>query len=338
MPRPTSLPAVALILLGIAGCSRSPELVWINIEDPKKAASTGSAMVPAQPGLPALSGSLEGIEERQIVTEDAAKQVKLAIAQIIEDQRVLFDDLRDRLFEQLASEIRADGDAKREAMIAVYQEQVAAGLERLSQMLQEHARIIGPRWYRLSTLVGFPDPDPNSRRRAREGDFLAEQRLDEAKRLREEIKLLQADFDARTKSILDDLRDGLRVDEAVLADDIAAQIEAAKVEAARQAEEASIKAVKDIEGSALDLDDRVEAVPSKKTQTPSISGAPPQKWTNPAASLADRERLETLARIFAASHGWKLAAKPAGAADKTKEFNDWLKNREKPGLSANLPK
>lgn len=324
-------------MFGITGCARGPELVWIDTAAAAPAAS-GSSVVPAQTGLAPLSGSLEPIQERQIVTEDAAQQIRLAIAQIIQDQQALFEDLRKRLFDQLAAEIRVEGNAKRDAIIAAYQEQVAAGLERLSQMLAEHAEVVGPKWHRLAWLVGFPDPDPNSRRRAREGDFIAEQRLEEAKKLREEIKLAQADFDARSESILKDLRDGLRIDEAVLADDVAAQIEAARVEADRQAQEAAVAAVKDVEASALNLDERVEAVPGKTSTTPGIAGAPAQKWTNPAASLADRERLQALARIYAASNGWKLADKPAGATNKTKEFNDWLKKRERPGLSANLPR
>jgi hypothetical protein len=337
MPRPTSLLAVAFLLFGITGCARGPELVWVDTV-PAVVTASGSSIVPAQSGLAPLSGSLEPIAERQIVTEDAAQQVRLAIAKIIEDQQELFADLRKRLYDQLAAEIRVEGNAKRDAMIAAYQEQVAIGLDKLSQMLADHAKIVGPKWHRLAWLSGFPDPDPLSRRRAREGDFIAEQRLAEAKRLREEIKLLQADFDARSKSILDDLRDGLRVDEAVLADDIAEQIEAAKTEADRQAQEAAVAAVKDVEQSALDLDNRVEAVPGKTSTTPAISGAPAERWTNPAASFADRERLQALARVFAAAHGWKLAEKPAGATDRTKEFNDWLKKRERPGLSANLPR
>ncbi len=334
--RKTSLAALAVGFLGITGCARDPELVWVDISAP---ASQGvsSVRAAAHPGLQPKGGSLEAMPERSLAVGDSEETIRLAIAQIKEDQQALFQDLRERLFEQLRAEARSLNNETRDKVIAEYQAEFAAALDKISAMFAEHATVVGQKWHRLSWLSGFPDPDPRSRRIAREGDHIGEMRIDESKRLREEIALLEAQFRAETDEILNSLRDGLRADVAAIADDLEAEIEKARQQADSQAREAALKAIQDVDASALTLEDNLPALPGTSTQPRPVSGAPAEAWSTRETDLSRREQLRSLARLYAASIGAKLAESPRGAANHTQEFWNWV-NEKKLGASANSPK
>lgn len=332
----TSLAVIAIVALGISGCARDPELVWVDLSETEPE-STRFVRVPTRPGLQPEGGSLEAMPEQSLAIGDSEETIRLAIAQIKEDQQLLFLDLKEKLFEQLRAEVRTANNSQREQVIAEYQAAFAEALEEISVMFASHAEIVGQKWHRLSWLAGFPDPDPRSRRIPREGDHIGEQRIDEAKRLREEIALLEEQFRAQTDEILNSLRDGLRADVAAIADELETEIAKARDQADAQAREASLKAIQDVDESALNLEEKLPALPGTTTVPRAVPGTRAETWSTQETNFSRKQQLRSLARLYAASVGAKLAESPQGAADHTQEFWNWV-NERKLGASANSPK
>jgi hypothetical protein len=239
-----------------------------------------------------------------------------------EDQAVL--ELTRRLRETYLVEVRrieqerlADLDPTKKAYTKVV-------FDRIRQIFDAYANKRGPLVIRLSFLVGFPDPDPASTRVPDSSRPLQKKRFDESKRLREQIVLLDKQYDASVVNELNSLRESneeaftrLKVD-----------IEELRSKAEQQAIDEARKQINtnrdEVRSLIIDSPSVVlESVGKKKVAFAPASK--PKMLKTPAVNLSDgREEIKVDLDIWMAQKGYVLGSREKGV-DVTLEFILWRK-------------
>lgn len=193
-----------------------------------------------------------------------------------------------------------------------------------------------PRVARLALLAGFPDPNPRSDAPSERLGNVSQQRFDEAKRIREELNVLDADFEKVVKQVVEETAAGLSQKQT----EMLIQIEEFKIQKDLQAEkEAADQVTAAREVMRMQLADRdVTEAPAIPARSLTIPGNPPMAAA-PKVTFDPiftdraflRKRLKAQARIWLGLNGY---SEMRGARDATAEFLAWQKQNEF-GNSAN---
>jgi hypothetical protein len=182
-----------------------------------------------------------------------------------------------------------------------------------------------PRVARLAFLAGFPDPNPTSLPPEAPLGKVSQNKFDEAKALRGEISLLDENFEATVKALLDEIdnqnsmdRTDSRLKIELNADDLRRR---AETEASEQVNRARQSLHLDLAGGQTI---RMPAIPARTITPPRMPAPEPAPKVDSAldanAAAWQKKMLEGQLRIWAAVNRYQIQP---GGRDATDEFIKW---------------
>jgi hypothetical protein len=182
-----------------------------------------------------------------------------------------------------------------------------------------------PRVARLAFLAGFPDPNPTSLPPEAPLGKVSQSKFDEAKTLRGEITLLDENFEATVKALLDEIdnqnsmdRTDSRLKIELNADDLRRR---AETEASEQVNRARQSLHLDLAGGQTI---RMPAIPARTITPPRMPAPEPAPKVDSAldanAAAWQKKMLEGQLRIWAAVNRYQIQP---GGRDATDEFIKW---------------
>ena len=315
--------------LGLAGCAGKPQpVVYVDLARvtsetlPNVASRSETVTLPGAgrlslPRLPQATismGSVEPALERARTIREENKRT--AFEQVY---RRLRASAFDRARREAEIEIGALEPGYREAMNAVYRD--------ARPLFEQFAQPAFGYRVRLSNLVGFPDPDPKSKRQPEEADEAGKQRFEKAKALRADLDEVSAlfwlEFDRRRAEV----ESRLSAEKARIRVKMVERQEALDVEAKQQAREiVNGNGNGNGQGTALELSGDLPAQPAAGID---LGSSAPRSipvairrsdWTE-----AQRQDLDSELRVWAAVHGYRLASHSSQGRDATDEFVIWRK-------------
>lgn len=212
--------------------------------------------------------------------------------------------------------------------------------EQISTLYRAYAAKRFPLLVHLSSLVGFPDPDPRSQREPGNSLSVQDRYHTTIVQLRQQIRAMDQDFKAQMATILDHLTANNaalqnQLNAAYLNDlnnlDTLAKAEAAKVTGRSEAE---------IKPLLVNQDQAI--IPGVAASTLSLPAAPaivPQNLPHPtgAIQVMNRAAIEASLNTWLRLNGYRLS-KDSRDPDKTKQFVQWLKTFQPVTSNTPLPK
>lgn len=235
-------------------------------------------------------------------------------------------EIENRLFEAAKVDAKKVAEDQRTALLPGYNDDLDTVYENARGIFETYAEPAGIYRLRLADTVGFPDPDPDSRRQPDALDRTAVRRFERAKLLRETLTNLSdmfwADFDGSLAAVNDAYRKELASIDVALAVRQDQLIAEAK-------EKAKEVLASDGEGpglTAIGMSSNLAAQPAVKA---TVAG-PPVNVTVPKPRRADWRPVQARAvedelKIWLALNGYELAKKKGAARDATQEFIVWRK-------------
>jgi hypothetical protein len=221
-----------------------------------------------------------------------------------------------------ADRVRALEPGKREA----YTRARAAVFEEFKRYAAQR----GPLVAELTSIVGFPDPNPLSLPPTTPVPKYAQERLDRAAQLRKDIASLDASYEQRVREILDQVSKQYTIDlQTALT-----QLEEDRLAALGKAEQEAITEASRTYRSLAPLvmgTTRIN-LPGEPAQSVTLPPVP-QPMSAPAVkekALSIEQRraiLKAQLDIWLALHGYELVGTPALAPDLTADFMKWRQER-----------
>jgi len=317
-----------LVLIGVGGCSPDPELVFIDrsrfaVVDLGAALRSDTLSAAPIPGgtytVPPLAGKTLYIASVRERFDDAMQEVQ-------RDQEALMAQMFEALRKLYLAELDTLETRERDAILARAGAELDEAYAALRAIFERYADPIGKKWVRLAFLVGFPDPDPNSRRGPRTDDKEKVAVFEEAKRLRGEIKQLGEDYRKEVSAKILTISSSHERELAALA----AQYELRRVErtaeAQAEAKEIALRAISQLQGFVLDPSQVLPAEPGSAIQVPAATVRLNRLNPSPAeTAFGHKERLDDQIKIFLDTKRYTLSATPAKARNVTEEFAQWRK-------------
>lgn len=274
-------------------------------------------------GLP--QGKIDDLSAKSIMTDSSSEMSLFAEQTIRRSQEKMYQEIRLRLMEAYRAELTLTLDKKRQELEAEFAKDLDAVHAEMERRFNALADKLGPKWSKIAWLVGFPDPDPNSKRRARAGDFDAERRLILAAELRAEIKALNEAFTAERVAAFETVVDSYRADFDSLDQAENDALEASERKAESDARAAAIKNIRSFAGMVFDTDKLVAEVKGAVVSSPGRTVPGKTLSSNSKTIWSVNDMMKDLALTYARSHGWRLAPAGPGVMDKTEDFCEWRK-------------
>ncbi len=248
-----------------------------------------------------------------------ANKVADALEKLADDQRKELAQLTERLYGAKLELIQARRAEDVAAAKEAYAEARARVLEKVREAFHDQAPVVGGDRTKLAGIVGLPDPDPASKRKAKKGDPQAEADLERATRLRGKIKSQEEAFWAEVERLVSPVRgafvDNLRQMAAKY--DIAA--EQARKDARVEAQDVLSGASSEIETPTVDLGVFMPAVPAQSTTVPALSVSGSAAMTRKSPAVQDSPAVAVFLRL----RNYRLAKPGETAKDVTAEFEKW---------------
>ena len=323
--------ALGLLIGLLAGCSKpARDLVYVDLRairpDPSINVTIPNFGKPIEfpstsasiPALPARSVSLGNVESRLARARAIiARNRQEALAQITRELQGSYQRELNRLRRDTTEAL----DAERLANL-----QGAIG--KVAALFSSYASRRGPLVARLAFLADFPDRDPNSKRAETPGARIENERIEEAKRLRAEIAVLDAGFDHDSSRIAVSIES--ESETAIVA--FLRDLELKRVEADRRAEAEARRQIEADRPLRSIIENRgamrLPAEPGKQITVPGGNRLPsPPTVLSPAFP----NMLQNELQIWAETHYYQISASPQGARNATEEFKKWKQERS-PGL------
>lgn len=328
---------VALIvgLLASAGC-KPPQtpIVWVDLDQvPIAVAPPPPPTVGLAPTAPIMSeDTVEALPAASLYM--GAERTKLEqVTEIREgNERKAFDDIYRRLREVSFAEAKRDADAAVAALRPGYEERLDRVYDEARSIFLTYAEPAGAFRLQLTQIVGFPDPDPLSRKLPDSMDETAMRRFNSAKDLRETLATLSDMFWSEFGESVDAVESEYLRERAAIQRGMVERQEELDAAARARAKEIVEGAKNGGLATPLDLQAALpgEAGSGARVEgsvvVPNLPAERPLDWQE-----AQRAELEAELRIWIATNRYRLAERPGGARDATQEFIVWRK-----GLRAGL--
>ncbi|MBX7135643.1 MAG: hypothetical protein K1X67_23495 [Fimbriimonadaceae bacterium] len=323
-----SFALILIATLGLAGCASKPQPVYVDLAavqmESVSAPSTGQSLnsgpglssIEVLPALPASSLYMGAAQE----SLDQAREIRE------KNRERALREIENRLFEAAKADAKREADLAKAALLPGYNESLDSVYDGARGIFETYAEPAGVFRLRLAETVGFPDPDPESRRQPDALDRTAVRRFERAKMLRETLDNLSSmfwnDFNATLDSANSDYRQKL------------AQVDVEFVQKQdRLIAEAKEKAKEvldsDGEGPGLTALGVTGHLPAQPSATATVK-APPIPIGTPKPKFPDWKSVQTKQlqdelKIWLSINGYRLATKAEGARNATQEFIVWRK-------------
>ena len=312
-----------LALVGVWGCAPGPELVYVDVGQ----ATLHSAL--SIDGAPALfsEGSAHTAEIPDLSGQDlyigSAEQRAIEALELFRRaQQRATEAVFERLKNAYMTEAALFESSEASSLDAEYAAWLDEAMAELHETFVLQAELVEPLRYRLTKIVGFPDPDPGSVKVPLATNEKATRNFEAARDLRQQIAALDAAYKKKVEdrlSAIEERRDArLR--------SIGSQGDVMRAEALRrahaEADAVSQVALAELERTALDPEARLAAVPGASSSVNSgpLSVLPPPSSGGTVETKAD---VEAQLEVFLKVHGYRLSRRPAFGRDATQEFLQW---------------
>lgn len=315
-----------ILLVGCAAPDK--QAVYVNVggllvaEAPKVANSPQAPKPPAP--APAVVESAPGRPAETV--KDPARASEGALSASIErQQREAQAALERRLRDYYATQAEQFQLEKEAGLDKEKSAAYDAESAKIRAVFLKYADARAPKTLRLTLLVGFPDPNPNSEPPRVTLKTFMKKRMEEAKTIREEMAQLDASFKAQVESMIGAVTANLRAKE----EEIRLQVEAFRKELNdRAAREAAAEVNVSIRALGLKLIDvppvRVPASAPTYVEIPAEAPLPPAPQVPSVGipnGIADRRKLlEHELAIWLGMNRYRLED---GATDRTEDFKKW---------------
>jgi len=320
---------VVLASLIAGGCAKPAySAVWVDVDRILAANTTAPVPAPVVPSPPRADGATTlKIEGRppELLSDPSRASKGSVRASIEEQQKAALVSLQKRLldyYKNQALQFQVEQERELEkARMAAYDE--ASG--RVREIFVKYAEERAPKVLRLTVIVGFPDPNPQSKPPRTTIKTFMQKMLDEAKKLREEIAAIDQAFDKEANAILASVKGATAQDE----EKMRAKIEEFRTQLNdRAAKEAAAEVRISVKDLGLLLTEPspvfVSGTPAKTLQIPAekpLSPAPQVPSVGIPSGLEDRRKLtQHELAIWLGLNRYRLVQ---GAPDRTREFNEW---------------
>lgn len=330
--RPVGIACIVFsaLIWGLAGCAAKPlPVVYV---DTARIASTAPppigrrAEAIAQPDGGALT--LPFLPESKLSMGSVGPALDRAHEIRAKNKQRAFEEVYRRLRTVAFEEARREAEAEIKALEPTYREAMDAVYRDARPLFEQFAEPAFGYRVKLSNLVGFPDPDPRSRRQPEGTDELGRQRFEKAKSYRDSLDELSAlfwlEFDRRRVAVESDLsakKARIRV-RMVEREEI---LDAAAREQARHVVNGNGNGNGQV--TTLDLRGDLPAQPSLGVR---LASSPPRLASTVIAPSdwrsVQQDGLRSELEVWAAVHGYRLAKTPAEGRDATDEFVVWRKS------------
>ncbi len=331
--RKSNLALGAVVLFGLGCRQATHQRVYVDFE--AVLASYSGSPLPSRPvphppvGLPAKTLSVPAVAPRTLLVEGASARQASALLEL--NRQAAVRELTTLLAQRYVREVERAGQARIKSLEpskrTAYEEALAA----IRTEFDTYAQKRGAKLAQLTSLVGFPDPNPLSIPPTAAVPKFVEGRLAQAVQLRKDIAGLDADYKAKSASLLAAAAQKYDTDltEANL------QIEQDRAAAfARAEQEATAEAAKSFKLLApLVMSSAKVDMPGQPAESVTLPAVPA-----PIAAPNVRERTLTLdqrrtilkdqLQMWSAVNGYQLSDSPDGVPNVTLDFVRWRKERK----------
>ncbi len=330
-----------LALLVVAGCSRS-SLQPVRIDFAKVSLqfapnppipASESLKIPAPTNIPAASQTIVG-DPPMIAEKNAIRDTATIGKAINEELNATSKDVFSRFKSILLRRLQDKQFAKQQAFDQQKLESYQNASARISALYKAYAAKRFPLLVQLSSIVGFPDPDPKSERHPGNGFTPRDRFHSTAVKLRAQIKTLDDQFQHQMSAILGTLHTQSRSIQIALDtaynNDLASLNDLAKAAAKRVTGQsrAEIKPELVDQGSQIIPGVAANTLSLPASQQVQIQVAPP---LSPAAGW-NKAALQVALKTWLALNGYRLS-KDSNDPDKTAQFVQWI-NQYRPETSS----
>jgi len=270
-------------------------------------------------GAESVEKSLAPIPASSLYFAANKERLEAARSAIEATRRKAQKDIADRLREAAIRDVRRIQDAKEQALEEEHRILLDSVFGQLREIFMKYAPQAGIATFELSALVGFPDPDPNSKGEPDADEKVALRRFQRAKSLRAMLASLDRQFFAEFDALLANTEEHLKKSLASLRLELAELLELYMAQAAAEAERLTQQTDQQITAAADVSDVNMPGVRGSRAQIsspgfgPVAAGIPRMDFPRP---------LETELLIFLETHRYKLSSSPLDP-DATNEFISW---------------
>lgn len=328
--------SIALIAIGLCGLGCRPvahQRVYVDFE--AVLASYSASPLPSKPtprppaGLPAKTLSITAVAPRTVVVEGMSAEKANAMLEKSRAQAV--KELTTLLAERYVRDAERASAERIRNLEPAKQKEYELAQNAIRSEFESYANKRGAKVAALTSLVGFPDPNPESLPPTTTVPAFVQVRLNQAAQLRKDIKALDDEYQARVKDLLaaaeSKYQTSLSEAKLLLEQDRAAAFRRAESEATAQIAKSYASFRPLVMGSSrIDL-------PGQPAQSVTLPAVPPPMGApnvreRPLTADQRRNILRSQLNIWLAVNGYDLADRPDGVPNLTKDFVRWRKERQ----------
>lgn len=297
--------------------------VSVRLRDERPTSTPIQVATPWAQGVPDGREELEPLRARDLYLGQSESRVRQAESNIEQQRERAYRAILAMLERQALARLQVDRDGEQDGVKAEFLALLQRFFDSVRAVFEAHAMKVADQRYPLTSLVGFPDPDPDSSREPLRLDPFEKINTDRAKAFRAEIARLDTEFRRNMETVLGQYSADLMVKERELAERYAVlESEARRVaeaEARRlsQAGERVIASVRTVSKNVL-LARQPEVVVR-------IEGSRPPPQPPEVAAVAPKRSDSEALRVWMAQNGYRQAGPGESAPDRTHEFYLWLR-------------
>ncbi len=326
-------------ILFLAGCAApGPTPVYVDVsallprevfKPPRPLATKVGVVVPSTRAIAATPATNLFLGRNQARLNDA-------LAALEKNRQWAHQRLLGRLKQQAENEVSRQERERLDRINALRARELDAAFAEVRAIFERYAYEIGLDQFRLTSIVTFPDPDPNSRIEIPPDRPSTAKRLKEAAELRQQIGLLSAEYRKEVKGLLDqpDFKydkelSALKADMVKLMDQLIQQAEA-------DARRLTLGETNGLQASVHQWNVKLPAVPGETARIAPVT-AVVEEPNVPIATTAqaEREKLAADLKLWAGEKGYTLTNDRVAGTNMTRSFMRW-RAAWKDGLSKNL--
>lgn len=313
------------ILSGLIGCTPAPERVSIDLTTlaRQEFVAVASATPGGTIGGIRANDSLAAAPKRNLLVGSGQSEANVALAAARDSQERAYKEALADLTKSFKAAAAAKGREESALLRERYRAKFGDLYDGLRAEFEKHADQVGPLWVRLSTLAGFPDKAPASKRLPPPVDFIARKEALEAIEIRKQIALLDAAYRKRAAEQIEDLRQEFRLERSDLEAKKILGVEAAVLEAEQEAKRIAADVLKGLEKSMINEIEKLEAVAGSSVTITSSTTIDALPGGDQGPEWTSAQRLVARANLFARTRGYRLEPPGPGVRDATKEFSIW---------------
>ena len=315
------------VAFGLWGCAPKPELVSIDSGLVKATHPTVALTRPpaAVPSVGSESGTLPAKAADQVYEGKSRRLNAEALASLQANRQTAINrfvaELQRRLLGELDLE-RRDGSEQLRALAEQEWQDVSA---KLRELFEQYSDERGQVLLELSGHVGFPDRGKPVRPKG-PNDVFADFRAEKVASLRKRLADLDERFDTLATELVEGYRQAVERRAKAFNESAGVRVDQVRAEAAKQAKEAVRLALAGVESDFPVVDRKLDALPGI-----AVSASPPKAvrpTLNPGKTSDPGPNVQDWAKLFAKTHGYRLAKPGPGVRDATKEFQTWVARQQ----------